>query len=62
MSAETAPDAGLADWEPEPAGVYFSDRFEGNAQTLETYGAPDISVVTDMPWASVRAAPIDPAP
>ena len=49
MSAETAPDAGPTDWEPDPAGIYFSDRFEVDPQTLEKYGAFDISVVTDMP-------------
>ena len=49
MSAETAPDAGPTDWVPDPARVYFSDRFEVDPQTLEKYGAFDISVVTDMP-------------
>lgn len=41
----------LADdgWEPDPAGVYFSERFGIDPQVLEEYGAFDISVVTDMP-------------
>ncbi|TDW91118.1 hypothetical protein [Kribbella sp. VKM Ac-2566] len=46
MTSEPAPDSG---WEPDPAGVYFSDRFEVDPQTLKKYGAFDISVVTDLP-------------
>lgn len=36
-------------WRPDPAGVYFSDRFRVNPDILEEYGALDISVVTDLP-------------
>lgn len=41
--------AGASGWEPDPAGIYFSDRFEVDPELLEGYGAFDISVVTDMP-------------
>lgn len=36
-------------WFPDPAGIYFSDRFNVSPQTLEEYGAFDISVVSDLP-------------
>jgi hypothetical protein len=36
-------------WTPDPAGGYFSDRFEVHPDVLEEYGALDISVVTDLP-------------
>ncbi|WP_202865228.1 hypothetical protein [Janibacter hoylei] len=36
-------------WIPDPAGIYFSDRFNVSPQTLEAYGAFDISVVSDLP-------------
>jgi len=38
-----------ADWVPDPAGVYFSDRFTTSPHVLEEYGAFDISVVSDLP-------------
>lgn len=37
------------EWFPDPAGIYFSDRFNVNPQTLDEYGAFDISVVSDLP-------------
>lgn len=36
-------------WEADPAGVFFSDRFNVHPAVLEKYGAFDISVVTDLP-------------
>lgn len=36
-------------WIPDPAGIYFSDRFQVTPDTLDEYGAFDISVVTDLP-------------
>jgi len=36
-------------WEPDPAGVYFSDEFDVDPALLEEYGALDMSVVTDLP-------------
>jgi hypothetical protein len=36
-------------WEPDPAGVYFSDEFTIEPDVLEAYGALDMSVVTDLP-------------
>lgn len=49
MNAAIAPNAAPTEWEPDPAGIYFSDRFNVDPQTLDAYGAFDISVVTDMP-------------
>ena len=37
------------EWIPDPAGVYFSDRFNVSPQVLDEYGAFDISVVSDLP-------------
>lgn len=36
-------------WTPDPAGIYFSDRFNVSPQILDAYGAFDISVVSDLP-------------
>lgn len=36
-------------WLPDPAGVYFSDRFRVDPALLESYGALDVSVVSDLP-------------
>ena len=36
-------------WEADPAGVFFSDRFNVNPAVLDKYGAFDISVVSDLP-------------
>lgn len=36
-------------WTADPAGIYFSDRFNIDPQVLEEWGAFDISVVTDLP-------------
>jgi len=36
-------------WEPDPAGVYFSDDFDVDPALLEEYDALDMSVVTDLP-------------
>lgn len=36
-------------WTPDPAGVYFSDRFRVSPYVLDRYGAFDISVVSDLP-------------
>jgi hypothetical protein len=36
-------------WRPDPAGVYFSDRFHVKPDVLDKYGAFDISVVSDLP-------------
>lgn len=36
-------------WTPDPAGIYFSDRFNVSPQTIADYGAFDISVVSDLP-------------
>ena len=36
-------------WEADPAGVFFSDRFNVHPAVLEDYGAFDISVVSDLP-------------
>lgn len=36
-------------WTADPAGVYFSDRFNVAPALLEKYGAFDISVVSDLP-------------
>lgn len=36
-------------WSADPAGIYFSDRFNVDPQVLEDWGAFDISVVTDLP-------------
>lgn len=36
-------------WVRDPAGVFFSDRFDVNPAVLEEYGAFDISVVADLP-------------
>lgn len=49
MSAEADVSAEIGGWEPDAAGVYFSDRFGVHPEVLEDYGAFDISVVTDMP-------------
>lgn len=38
-----------AQWVADPAGVYFSDRFNVDPQVLEDWGAFDISVVSDLP-------------
>lgn len=37
------------EWIPDPAGVYFSDRFSVSPLVLDDYGAFDISVVSDLP-------------
>lgn len=37
------------EWVPDPAGIYFSDRFKISPHVLEEYGAFDISVVSDLP-------------
>lgn len=39
----------LVPWVADPAGVYFSDRFNVSPEVLENWGAFDISVVTDLP-------------
>lgn len=39
----------LTPWTADPAGIYFSDRFNVDPQVLEEWGAFDISVVTDLP-------------
>lgn len=39
----------LTSWTADPAGIYFSDRFNVDPQVLEEWGAFDISVVTDLP-------------
>ncbi len=39
----------LTPWTADPAGIYFSDRFNVAPQVLEEWGAFDISVVTDLP-------------
>lgn len=39
----------LVSWNADPAGIYFSDRFEVDPQVLAEWGAFDISVVTDLP-------------
>ena len=44
--AETSPGE---EWSPDPAGIYFSDRFSVSPDVLQGYGAFDISVVADMP-------------
>ncbi len=53
MATETAEDedqsAKLDLWTADPAGVYFSDRFNVSPQVLEQHGAFDISVVSDLP-------------
>jgi hypothetical protein len=36
-------------WEADPAGVFFSDRFDVHPDVLTAYGAFDISVVSDLP-------------
>jgi hypothetical protein len=36
-------------WTPDPAAVYFSDRFRVRPDTLDKYGAFNISVVSDLP-------------
>lgn len=36
-------------WAPDPAAVYFSDRFNVRPDVLDKYGAFDISVAQDMP-------------
>ena len=36
-------------WVADPAGVFFSDRFNVHPAILEQYGAFDISVVSDLP-------------
>lgn len=36
-------------WNPDPAAVYFSDRFRVSPSVLAKYGAFDISVVSDLP-------------
>lgn len=36
-------------WEADPAGVFFSDRFNVHPAVLDKYGAFDISVVSDLP-------------
>jgi len=36
-------------WAPDPAGVYFSDRFQVSPDVVDKYGAFDISVVSDLP-------------
>lgn len=40
---------GLPNWEADPAGVFFSDRFNVHPDVLAKYGAFDISVVADLP-------------
>jgi hypothetical protein len=37
------------EWNPDPSGVYFSDRFNVSPKVLDEYGAFDISVVSDLP-------------
>ncbi|MDZ7929310.1 hypothetical protein [Rhodococcus sp. NPDC076796] len=36
-------------WVADPAGIYFSDRFNVSPSVLEGWGAFDISVVSDLP-------------
>lgn len=36
-------------WVRDPAGIYFSDRFNVSPMSLDAYGAFDISVVSDLP-------------
>lgn len=36
-------------WNADPAGVFFSDRFDVHPDVLAEYGAFDISVVSDLP-------------
>ena len=36
-------------WRADPAGVFFSDRFNVDPQTMGEHGAFDISVVSDLP-------------
>jgi hypothetical protein len=36
-------------WQADPAGVFFSDRFNVHPDVMEAYGAFDISVVSDLP-------------
>lgn len=36
-------------WSADPAGIYFSDRFNVDPRVLEEWGAFDISVVSDLP-------------
>lgn len=36
-------------WEADPAGVFFSDRFNVHPNVMAEYGAFDISVVSDLP-------------
>ena len=38
-----------AAWEADPAGVFFSDRFNVHPDVMAEYGAFDISVVSDLP-------------
>jgi len=38
-----------AAWKADPAGVFFSDRFNVHPDVLAEYGAFDISVVSDLP-------------
>jgi hypothetical protein len=37
------------DRQPDPMGIYFTERFGIDPDVLEDYGALDISVVTDLP-------------
>jgi hypothetical protein len=39
----------VAQRQADPAGVYFSERFGVDPDVLESYGALDISVATDLP-------------
>lgn len=36
-------------WTPDPAGVYFSDRFHVSPDVMDEYGAFNVSVVSDLP-------------
>ena len=52
MNADDTASAGPNDevtWVRDPAGVFFSDRFNVSPAVLEKYGAFDISVVSDLP-------------
>lgn len=44
-----SPDDLEPDWEADPAGVFFSDRFNVHPDVMAEYGAFDISVVSDLP-------------
>jgi hypothetical protein len=44
-----APDPASADSSGEPVGIYFSDIFGVDPETLDQYGAFDVSLVNDLP-------------